>query len=256
MAQAIAIKRYGWSPEGAAQLTASDMKMVESGFTAEETYKARKEQARQRAEDNRLRIEAQERENQARIDERKFEAGQRSLDRRAAAGNKPISDRVELQTQGPQEMLEAAQTMDDLADKIGYGDVAFNASAANREYGNAVTKAAQAEAKAVHGGPSGTAAQEFRKNYLNPLDPRATAAQVRAQARDLRERAMQRARAMNEGFENQGKRGPIPGAVLQRGQAGGASAGAPTHYRYNRDRTLRIPTDAAGNPVGNPEPVR
>jgi hypothetical protein len=43
MAQAVAIKRFGWSPEDAKYLTASDMKMVNEGFNAEEVRKAREE---------------------------------------------------------------------------------------------------------------------------------------------------------------------------------------------------------------------
>jgi hypothetical protein len=229
MAQAIAIKRYGWSPEDASQLTAADMPMVDKGFSAEETFKARKEKAAAQRKDAQDKLAAEERMNQARIDERRWETGERAKDRAAMAGNKPISDRVELQTQGTQEMLEAADEMDRVADQIGVGNAVLHAGAANRDYNNAVAKAAQAEAKAVHGGPSGNAAQEFGRNYLGALDPRASADQVRAQAQKLRERARLRGEAINEAFQGQGKRGPIPPEVLQRGR--GSTAGSAQETR-------------------------
>ena len=57
--------------------------------------------------------------------------------------------------------------------------------------------------------------------------------------------------------------GPVhPGVSPAVPQApGGAMAPAtqgpaPTHYRYNKDRSMRIPTDASGKPLGPPEPNR
>ena len=37
---------------------------------------------------------------------------------------------------------------------------------------------------------------------------------------------------------------------------GGGQAPVATHYRYNKDRSMRIPTDVAGNALGPPEPNR
>jgi hypothetical protein len=81
MAQAIAVKRFGWSPADAAQLTAADMPMVNQGFSAEETFKARKDAAAARKQESADRLAAEERMNKERIDERRFEAGQRAQDR-------------------------------------------------------------------------------------------------------------------------------------------------------------------------------
>jgi hypothetical protein len=52
---------------------------------------------------------------------------------------------------------------------------------------------------------------------------------------------------------------PVPAAAVPTAVAPGpqaAAALAPTHFRYNKDRSMRIPTDAAGNALGPPEPNR
>ena len=42
----------------------------------------------------------------------------------------------------------------------------------------------------------------------------------------------------------------------RRGTWRGWTVPVATHYRYNKDRSMRIPTDAAGNPLGPQEPNR
>ncbi len=60
-------------------------------------------------------------------------------------------------------------------------------------------------------------------------------------------------------YRAMGAQGLPPEPAAAPGPAGATAAsvaGPHTHYRYNKDRSMRIPTDAAGNALGAAEPNR
>jgi hypothetical protein len=262
MAQAIAVKRFGWSPADAAQLTASDMGMVQAGFNAEETFKARKATADARRQDAQARLAAEERMNAARIDERRFEAGQRSLDRQAAGQkDKDIPPAVSTQvgaSANSAHMIDALDAQHEQALKSGN-------PADWKRYNDSVETYAPSIAAGLNrtGVARGELVKEVAKNlhsglFTGAADTIAGTGFIKNKLQGYRAEAASRGReaidSIGDRYDKSALEAQHARAFPEDGSAGAsATGGRATHYRYNRDRTMRIPTDARGNPVGPPE---
>ncbi len=158
------------------------------------------------------------------------------------AEDKPISDRVSIQLQGGQEMVEAAQEMRRLAGKTGVGAALTRGNVDNPDWDRAVEKASQAEAKAVHGSASEAAAKGFKDTYRSAYGT-SKEAQLK-QADELEARGRERVAGANKLLSSQGKRNiPMPEAASP--QAAPTRAG----WEHMPDGS-RYPVDAKGNRIG------
>lgn len=147
--------------------------------------------------------------NKTKIDVANIEAASR-----ANSAKDQVSDRVSVQTQGGQEMVEVARDLRSLAKKVGLGATLTRGDTSNAAYQQAILKAARAEEKSISGTSTESGASQFLKTYPDPRVASPDA--IMALADDLERRGRERVANLNRTLESQRKL-PVPTPTVDAG---------------------------------------
>lgn len=266
MVQAVAVKKYGWSPKDAAWLTASEFQMVKDGYGPDQMREARMERARiQKYEADQKRQEHAE----TLAEESRHNRAMESIDRakiaaKGAEEEKSISDRVEAGMAAHREGLRSVGQIEQMA---GFGDTGIVPGLTPGNVNNSTFRTnlrllATAEAKLAKGGGA-TPTREEINAIENGYDigPHSLPSAIKNFAAEARIRLEDQKNEINRLYGHQGKKEPIPegAAPIPSTAAKSRSAGSAANvagYRYNKDRTKRMPVDAKGNQSGPVEVLR